>query len=361
MTTPPTLILHIGHFKTGTTALQEFCMDNLKDMERQGVVYSPFPQHLNKHSMLAYALLSEAGVKSVDRMFQSENSAEEVWTQLFEVVRALDDGQSLLVSTEEFMRIGEHPAAVTRLREIFATAPDIPVKIVAYLRSPNSHLHAWYNQLVKLGSKHGNFDTCVQSGMERIHWDYARALQPWIEIFGAEQVTIRHFHRDLRQDNALFIDFLSAIGCEFLPTMTIPPRDPNPRLDDRVVGLKRAYLHANLPDPMIDWAVTRATKNLEAETAPKPNRPETDFDTIRDASKAGIAALADLPHANLDTAQLIQDLPRPLADDARRMSDLVALLGGELASVRLQMREMGRRLHALENPATHDEPSGETP
>lgn len=348
MQSPPKLILHIGHFKTGTTALQEFLMDNSSKLESQGVLYSPFPQHLNKHSMLAFALMVDSGVKEAKQRFNSDFTAEEVWQQVFDVVRSLEKGQSLLVSTEEFMRIGEHPAAAEKLREIFATAPDIPVKIVAYLRSPNSHLHAWYNQLVKLGANFGNFDTSVQSRMERIHWDYAQALRPWIETFGAEQVILRQFHDGLRKDNALFADFLSAIDCEFQPSMTLPPRDPNPRLDDRILDLKRAYLHANLPRPVIDRVITRAAQNLEAETAVDPLRHSLDFETIRDASEAAITALAALPQATLDVAQLTSDLPRPLSSDARMMGDLVALLGGEMASLRSSLREVNQRLTKLE-------------
>lgn len=343
------LILHIGHYKTGTTALQVSCTAHDAALAQQGLVYSPFPLHLHKHSALAFCLLQEAGVKTLMHGFNTTTSARDLWERVFKLARGMKSGQSLLVSSEEFMRLGEHVGAHQNLQAIFAEAPDIRVRVIAYLRSPQSHLLSWYNQLVKMGATDSNFDATVCGEIESIHWDYARALAPWIKTFGPDRVIVRHYHEGLRDGGALFSDFLEALGYRVPPGFHAPHRDPNPRLDDRILGLKRAYMRAELPKGLINSAIARATDNLAIEdgTGQLPETP--DFVTIREAARAGIESLVTLPHASLDAAQLCANLPRPLSAEARAMSDLVALLAGELGQMRAVQRNMNTRLTALEN------------
>lgn len=342
------LILHIGHFKTGTTALQSFCSANAELLGHQGLVYAPFGVKNHKHSALAFSVLRDAGVTKLLYDFASTRTAQDHWAEVFDAVRALPKDHSILVSSEEFMRLGEHPAAVALLRDIFATAPDIPIHIVAYLRAPNSHLRSWYNQLIKLGIPAGNFDMAVRSEIETIHWDYARALRPWLDIFGADRVTLRQFDDNLRLGDALYTDFLEAIGYRFPATASVPHKDPNPRLDDRVLDFKRAYTRAGIGPNIIAQAMTRAATNLDAEGDAEALRNAPSFETIRGIARAGITSLAKLPGASLNTAHLLANLPKPLPPEARMMGDLVALLAGELAQMRNQHRQMVARLTRLE-------------
>lgn len=357
MSKAASLILHIGHYKTGTTALQVFCAANSALLAAQGLVYSPFPLKLGKHSPLAYSLLRDAGVTTLMHGFDMPETARALWAQLFDTARALDEGQSLLVSSEEFMRLGAHPDAAALLRDIVATAPDVRVRVIAYLRPPNSHLQSWYNQLVKMRVKVGNFDCAVRSQMEPIHWDYARALAPWIEIFGADRVILRQFGDALRDGDALYSDFLESLGYAVPITATVPPRDPNPRLDDRILDIQRAYLRAALPKWMVDHAATRLSANLAAEDGDEALRTAPDFDTIAKTARRGIAALAALPGAALDLDAMTADPPRGQPDESRALRDLVALLAGELAQLRTQQHQTNARLNVLEKRLGADEKS----
>ena len=347
MTKPAELILHIGHFKTGTTALQICFASNAAKLEEQGVFYSPIPMHLSKHSALAFCLLHDAGVTELMHGYKPLQSTPEIWGNLFDTVRLLDSGQSLLVSSEELIRVGGYPQAAEGLRTVIADNPDIPVRVIAYLRAPNSHLHSWHNQLVKMGVSTGNFDTTVRTGMERVHWDAASALRPWVEVFGAENVILRQFHDTLRDGDALLVDFMTALGFDALTNPTLPKQDPNPRLDDRISDLKRAYLRAGLPKPMTDKTVALAAANLTEEMG--DDAAGESFVTIRATALAGITELAGLPNAGLDVPSMTADLPTPLSDDARALSELVVLLGGEIAQLRTVLRETNRRMNRLEN------------
>jgi hypothetical protein len=349
MSKPANLILHIGHYKTGTTALQVFCAANAAPLAAQGLIYSPFPLKLGKHSPLAFSLLRDAGVTTLMHGFDAPAKAPELWATLFDAVRSLDAGQTLLVSSEEFMRLGAHPGAAALLRDIMATAPDIRVRVIVYLRPPHSHLWSWYNQLIKMRIKVGSFETAVRSQMEPIHWDYARALAPWIEIFGAEQVELRQFHDGLRDGDALYADFLETLGFAVPVTAITPPRDPNPRLDDRILDIQRALLRANLPKWMVDQAATRMAANLVAEDAQEELKGTPDLDAIAQAARAGITTLATLPGAALDLGAMTADLPRIQDNaEARALRDLVILLAGELAHLRSLQQQSALKLIALE-------------
>ena len=60
---PKTLFLHIGHYKTGTTALQIFLERNAKLLAASGFEYPNFWTHNSKHSAFAFSILRAAGVE----------------------------------------------------------------------------------------------------------------------------------------------------------------------------------------------------------------------------------------------------------------------------------------------------------
>tara|TARA_R110002073_G_scaffold23691_14_gene80629 strand:- start:6622 stop:7695 length:1074 start_codon:yes stop_codon:yes gene_type:complete len=348
MTQTRDLILHIGHYKTGTTALQVFLHQNRALLALQGLHYASAPVKNAKHSALAYALLREAGVDTLLHGFNNPATAADLWDGVIQAARALPAGQALLISSEEFMRLGAHPVATTLLADILATAPDLRLRVIAYLRPPQDHLQSWYNQLVKMGVPVGPFDTAVRCQMEPIHWDYGAALAPWIALAGADNVILRGFHPALRRDDALFADFLEALGARLPVTADSPLSDPNPRLDDRLLPLKRAYDQAALPQKLTAHLLLRAQALLGQDRNPAELDGAPDFDTLRETARAGITALAALPQARLDAGALLAHLPQATPPEARALSDAVSVLAGELAQLRMSQRKILARLDALE-------------
>jgi len=233
------LILHIGHFKTGTTALQMYLDYNRDLLAEAGLHYAAETRKHAKHSALAFSLLRRAGVSELMHGYSSPRPPAKIWQALFDETRALPDGQSLLVSSEEFIRLGAHPEAAALLRKQINQASDLRFRVIAYLRPPQAHLQSWYNQLVKMGIPVGSFTTALCSQIEAVHWDYALALKPWVEIFGAEAVILRTYGPALREGDALYADFLGALGFP-LPAEAEPmPGDPNRRIDPRRLAYHR--------------------------------------------------------------------------------------------------------------------------
>ena len=88
MTQPPDLIVHIGHYKTGTTALQVFCAANRDLLARQGLLYAERPLKHAKHSALALCLLHQAGVTTLMHGYQANRPAADLWADIFAQARA---------------------------------------------------------------------------------------------------------------------------------------------------------------------------------------------------------------------------------------------------------------------------------
>lgn len=336
-----TIYLHIGHYKTGTTALQVFLAQNRGKLLRRGVDYSKALCHLNKHSKLAFSLYHATGVKRLMHGYRAPETPEAIWASLFEAARR-SKAPALLVSSEEFMRLGAHEAAAARLAAIIETArAEFDFKVIAYLRAPGDHLRSWYNQLVKMDVAPADFNTAVTREMEPVHYDYALALAPWVDIFGAEAVMLRPYRAEMREGVALYADFLDVLRLDYnkrpLGGWSLPARDVNPRLDDRLLELTRAVQVAKLPKNLQALVLERAAPFLTTPAA-------ADFDPIVARARSGLESLAALPGAALEGAELAADLPRPDPLWRGELHAILALLLREEAQLRNRMQTQNRQL-----------------
>lgn len=331
-----TVVIHIGHYKTGTTALQVFCANNARALRKLGVDYTPEVRHLAKHSRPAFALLKAAGVRALMHGYRDASPVEEIWAELFEAVRKSKAPQ-VLISSEEFMRLGAHPAAEARLAQIISAQQDaFDFRIIAYLREPQAHLRSWYNQLIKMNIPVPGFNAAVRSVMEPIHYDYALALGPWLRLFGTKAVTIRAYTDALREGDALFADFLEALGLPPQPLQkwVRPEADVNPRMDDRLLEVARMMRLLDIPKAMRERMLVRAGAFLDLA-----GDPAADMAGIAQRAQAGLAEVATLPGAQFDTQSFAQALPQP---DDPRIGEQAALFG-------LLLQEHRRLSHASDN------------
>lgn len=345
-----TLYIHIGHYKTGTTALQVFLRRNADLLARQGLRYPDLHEHNGKHSALAFSILKAAGVDSQLYGYDRPESPESLWSALFEALRAGDE-PAMLVSSEEFIRFGAYPGAVRLLREIVAGAPDIDFRIIAYLRAPDAHLRSWYNQLVKMRMPVGPFNHAVRHQMELVHLDYGLALAPWIEVFGPECVTLRPFVDELRYDGAIFADFMATLGMKVPPGADLPGGDPNPRLDPALLELARWLNAADVPRHVVRSAMERAAAHLAADGAAQRDE-DADFAPVQALSAAGLQALAALPGNGVDIDAFTRHLPQPDEPQGDGRDQAMGFVVRDLMEaqhrLRKQLNQIERRLAALE-------------
>jgi hypothetical protein len=335
------LILHIGHYKTGTTALQVFMARNRADFLARGLDYTELRRHNAKHSAFAFSLLRAGGAVTLMHGYSDPTPPEAMWAELFAAVQA-SPAEAVLVSSEEFMRIAVFPAAAARLQAILEARPaGIEVLAIAYLRAPGAHLRSWFNQLVKMGQPMPDYVSALQGAIEPVHIDYGLALAPWRAALGDDRVILRPYAPRRDDPTRIYHDFTAALGLGMPAVPDLPPGDPNPRIDDRVLDLVRVLQNAGMGPRMVEALRDQALRWLDAQAAAGPARPAS-LGAVRAQAAAGIAALEGMPLSGLDTAALAADLPAdfpdgpPAADPAGTQMDpqLLGFALAELATLR---------------------------
>ncbi|WP_068304662.1 hypothetical protein [Pararhodobacter sp. CCB-MM2] len=355
MTQTRDIILHIGHFKTGTTALQVFCANNAEGLAGLGLHYAQTARHHDKHSTLPLTLLHEAGAHKMMFSFDPVEDSDALWDIFLEEARMLPEGHALLISSEELIRLAAYPGAVERFRALVERTPDIRIRAIAYLRAPQDHLESYYNQLIKMGRDVPGFDATVCHWLEPVHWDYALALHPWLEILGPRNVMIRQFTDDLRNEDAIYADFLAALDKPMLLHPVGSGRDPNPKLDPRLLPLQRGLGRSDLKPRHIRDVVESARETLAAEAGTGLGGGP-DFAAIAKRSREGLELLAALPNASIDLPTMLDALPRALDDGQRKMDESVAMLSAEIGRLRSLVLSQQARIAKLEGALGDDGP-----
>lgn len=347
------LYIHIGHYKTGTTALQILLDFNEAHLVTHGFEYSPRVREHSKHSQLAFAIFQEAGVTTLMHGYDDPVSSVALWNAICTRTRN-SPAHSSIISSEELMRLGGLAITPAKLAEFAEIARGIDITIIAYLRSPQDHLRSWHNQLVKMRRQVGDFGAAVQRTIEPVHYDYALALQPWIDTFGADKVILRDYEAIRHNPTGLFEDFFSVIGLPWRPDLVLPEGDPNPRLDDRILDLVRLIQNTEAPDYHQEHLRHNAQDFLLLQDSYGKSSVDA-MKQIRQRSRAGLQSLADMPHSNLNLAQFSERLPRAEDPDVVEQRLLTGLVMNELIAQRRRFNRntqgLLRRIKALETRA----------
>ena len=200
------LFLHIGSHKTATTFLQSSFARNTAVLNDLGILYPQAGRIWQAHFKLAWDLKDPA---LKDRPLEGLEN----WAALLAEIDA--SPQPVVVLSCEELGLGLDPSRLATL------AADHDVRVIFYLRSPDSYLESFYNQFVK------DFDTRETRTLESYVFeenlfflDTMRLLRPWAGMFGTAAVRLRLFGPEFLPDGIL-ADFLRILGCtrlaEFAP------------------------------------------------------------------------------------------------------------------------------------------------
>ena len=356
---PKTLFIHIGHYKTGTTALQVFLQNSTSFLNSADCQYPNVFMHNSKHSAFAFAILRAIGVEKMMYDYRNPTTPKEMWNDLYTYV-SQSKVQTTIISSEEFMRVGQFPAAAEVLRSVLKNRPDdLNIKAIAYLRDPASHLRSWHNQLIKMKFPVADMGAAVGGAIEEIHFDYKRAIGPWVDILGAENVMIRPYEYDPENPSALHEDFLQTIGVQQAADLTKVTGDPNPRLDDRVIELVRLMQNLDLPRPTINAIRKQALSYLEAQDA-LASDGTNQMAEAQEQARAGIDWLSGLPSCDFSVESFAKSLPEPLPQSVVDNNLLLGFVFSEFILLRQrvnswnvggmvgQIAELEHKIQALE-------------
>ena len=229
------LILHIGHPKTGTTALQRGFLRQRQELAAQGILYPYLNKESDRHSSLIPFLIDKELVTGDvaflphwpggDVMGQSAHMWADVMDQMAEHAP-----RKVVLSGEGFFslqRRWQMEAMAARLTPVFDK-----ITVVAYLRSPQARHLSSYQQGLK---------TAGNRAFVQPH-PYMPVVQAWSR-FGPGPLALHVFDRDQLIGGDVVEDFASRYTPEGLDILRARPnRELNTSLSAEAMAVLETYV-----------------------------------------------------------------------------------------------------------------------
>lgn len=225
-----TIYMHIGTPKTGTSALQQFFVENAMILKKYGINYPLSPSGEISAPNIGYIINNKCSVEEKARRIMS----------LF------GEHDKLLISSEGiyiFLRYN---------KEFFLKFIDmgIDVKVIVYLRRQEEYLESMIRQKVKEGiwitnqDKWSNLETedkQDESFIKRVEEEahYLKGLESISEVIGYKNVIVRVYEKCRMKNGNIFADFLDILGIEMTDEFITQKKLINPSLDNSTLEIKR--------------------------------------------------------------------------------------------------------------------------
>jgi len=240
-----TLYLHIGTYKTGTSALQSFLNINSDYLKQQGLYYPRAewsPERMvglkgddeNPQVGRTFKRRCIDFLKCYDIGYHSRGNA--IAISRMEIGRIHSFYQSLcsyaasmncdvLLSAENYWDVKDKAAYFEQLRGLPAK-----VKVIVYLRRQDEYLSSFVNQRVKdvRTQNHSiKYPDCIQNDEGWPFFpDYLEELEKIASEIGRENIIVRRYKKDIN----IVDDFLPLIGITKDAQCVYPPKTVNPHL-----------------------------------------------------------------------------------------------------------------------------------
>ncbi|MEA3492183.1 MAG: hypothetical protein U9R27_09810 [Campylobacterota bacterium] len=201
------LFLHIGFHKTGTSALQEYLDENREKLIKNGIFYpkshsSLFPGNVD----LSWAFdKTPPSWSSVDKT--NKNDIIKYYKDQIDETSC----ETIIISSEDFVLLDGQSDSIEKIRKFFI---DYDTKIIAYVREPIEFILSLYSHAVRSRSINCSFKKYIAEKYSFRAADYPTRLQPWIKIFGRENLIVKKYLTAEFVNSNLVDDFFAATGIE---------------------------------------------------------------------------------------------------------------------------------------------------
>lgn len=214
LSTKKTLYLHVGHYKTGSSAIQDYCSSHAAALGRHGYLYpaSARPRrNPTNHSHLSLSVARKHGFVPPP-WYGEDVDADEVWAALATEINA-SPHRNVILSSEEFVQLALRKDHAAALDELAGHLAPYDTRILFYMREPLSLLKSWYNEVNKGPSGTRNFPSFFVA----LNPDFLAQAAIWSRfatVFGRENMITRGYGDVGR---AHLAGFMQAIGCGHEP------------------------------------------------------------------------------------------------------------------------------------------------
>ncbi|GEM_PF-2412706 len=244
------LFLHIGNYKTGTTSIQNYLVNCAESLKERCVLYPEAGRSFYKNRLISQheSLASVLSPSRTDfppghthslRNHPEQFTKDAIVGQLLEEIEE-SNADTIIISSELFMTYGldyKTDFNVQQVKELFS---EFDVTVIVYLRRPDLQLYSWYNELVKTGHRVNQLRKGIKHHLRGCILNYTKALTPWVQVFGADQIIIRDYANLIEGD--AIQDFMSTVGLADQIQSEKLIRN-NSRLPDYLLEIKRQWNH----------------------------------------------------------------------------------------------------------------------
>ncbi|WP_110630640.1 hypothetical protein [Salinicola salarius] len=242
---PPDVVFHIGAPKSGSSAIQRFCLGHTAELRKLGFYY---PEHSLDKNGVSGGHTQVAG-RLINGDFEAAREKFQEWLD-----EARQEGLTLLLSAEAFY--GKH----AELRQM---TQGLNVRVLAFLRNPLDYLIGNHNQGIKRHMSTRRLSQEVEWALETPTGHLAGVpLLAWADAFGDSVCDFRAYISPREDGPPIERAFLEALGASAEQARAWVPKTEitNRSYVASALELKRLLNTAlvNLPDRMaheVDWSL----------------------------------------------------------------------------------------------------------
>ena len=221
-----TLWIHVGHPKTGSTALQSFCGENRDLLSERGLSYPSMPDVLHSPNPDKNGLFLVSGLTGASQPDPTPEQSALMQRCLDVIAREFETHDSVLVSEEVvWIRMVNDMMFCWDVLTAHAREHRYTIKVIAYLRRQDIFAESRYKQRTRAGILSQHWESWVAHQAATV-LDYHAILERFARIVGTGNVVVRVYDRKLleRDGGSLFTDFLGALGISGIGDFKPPER-----------------------------------------------------------------------------------------------------------------------------------------
>jgi hypothetical protein len=231
----PSLILHIGTAKTGTTSIQQFLSENRQALASRGFFVPSFlgvgPNHrwlplLAQDELTVDGFTSRQGLDISPERLREGRAAMRLELQQ----AAATTGEATWIISSEQLQSRLTTVDLLRLRRLLEPLFS-EIRVLVYLRQPlPTAISAWST---RIRSGRGTSTLPSPQSCENL-CDHASTLRQWQQVFGRSQLVVRLFPASERDGGSLLEDFSACTGIGDLSGLALPSH-ANPSLSFQAI------------------------------------------------------------------------------------------------------------------------------
>lgn len=208
-----TIYLHIGHYKTGSSAIQAYLSRHAADLRATGYLYPDICRPRNNptnHGQLSLSLARDHGFHPPP-WYGEDIPTDTAFATLDAALRNAPE-PNVILSSEEFVQLTMRADPAAAMDDLARRFWGHDVRVIFYLREPMSLLKSWFNEVNKgLGTR--TFPAFF-AGLNGGFISQRPIIEAFQRAFGADKVTVLAYRHS---GTAHIAQFLQSTGCPHVP------------------------------------------------------------------------------------------------------------------------------------------------